>query len=415
MVKMKSTGITTRVVLIAFAAVFVPIFGFSQRSDESVRVKVHKTQEGHTLQIEDAVPAGDAENLKDLMEKSEVSNQINEMKPGEEVEIVIHRTQEGNQPAEVTFEVENKPATQPEPVVAKTIPTPTPTPAPVTLPTPTPKPVLAVTPTPTPKPIVATTPKPVAKPLEKKPAFLGVHYEMEFGSTSGSHITKVEPGTPAFKAGLKPGDVITQADGVDLYQLEDLAEIISKKKAGEKVKITFERAGKVITSYVTLEERDDRFFQNNPGGSPTYRLEQIYEPSSSGNSNAPDERGYFNANADAGPLLGVVMTQLPRKFDSNGIEIIEKSNGALVENIIPNTAASEIGLRKGDRIIAVNGRSVFSPSDVTLIVAKLKTGDKINLAYTRAGSRLIGAGTLKDRQRFNLPTLEGTNIIISMR
>ncbi len=94
---MKSTGITTRVVLIAFAAVFVPVFGFSQRSDESVRVKVHKTQEGHTLQIEDAVPAGDAENLEELMRKSEVSDQINEMKPGEEVEIVIHRTQEGTE------------------------------------------------------------------------------------------------------------------------------------------------------------------------------------------------------------------------------------------------------------------------------------------------------------------------------
>jgi PDZ domain-containing secreted protein len=417
MVKMKSTGITTRVVLIAFAAVFVPVFGFSQRSDESVRVKVHKTQEGHTLQIEDAVPAGDAENLEELMRKSEVSDQINEMKPGEEVEIVIHRTQEGNQPAEVTFEVENKPKPNPEPVVAKTIPTPTPNAAPVTLPKPTPKasPIVTPTPTPAPKPIAATAPKPVAKPAEKKPAFLGVHYEMEFGSTSGSHITKVEPGTPAFKAGLRAGDVITQADGVDLYQLEDLAEIISKKKAGEKVKITFEREGKVVTSYVTLEERDDRFFQNNPGGSPTYRLEQIYEESPTSNANTPEDRGYFNANATAGPLLGVVMKQLPRKYDSNGIEIIEKSNGAIVENIIPNTAASEIGLRVGDRIIAVNGRSVFSPADVTMIVAKLKTGDKINLAYMRSGSRLIGAGTLKDRQRYNLPTLEGTNIIISMR
>ena len=131
-------------------------------------------------------------------------------------------------------------------------------------------------------------------------------------------MTKVEPLTAAFKAGLKPRHVITQADGVDLYQLEDLAEIISKKKAGEKVRITFERAGKVITSYVTLEERDDRFFQNNPNGAPTYRLEQIYEEAPTSNTKTPDDR-YFNADAAAGPLLGVVIIQLPRKFDSNGV------------------------------------------------------------------------------------------------
>ena len=119
MVKMKSTGFTTKIVLIAFAAVFVPMLGFSQRSDESVRVKVHKTQEGHSLQIEDDVPAGDAENLKELMSKSGVTNQINEMKPGEEVDIVIHRTQEGNNPAEVTFEVANKTTPVADSLVAK--------------------------------------------------------------------------------------------------------------------------------------------------------------------------------------------------------------------------------------------------------------------------------------------------------
>ncbi len=412
---MKSKGFATKVVLIAFAVAFLPFFAFSQRSDESVRVKVHKTQEGHSLQIEDDVPAGDAENLRELMGKSEVTDQINELKPGEEVDIVIHRTQEGDKPAEVTFEVENKTKPVADTVVAKAITTPIPTPVPAPLPAPKPAPKPVVTPTPkpvpAPKPVAATPPKPV----EKKPAFLGVHYEMEFGSTSGSHITKVEPGTPAFKAGLKAGDVITQADGVDLYQLEDLADIISKKKAGEKVRITFEREGKVITSYVTLEERDDRFFQNNPGGSPTYRLEQIYEEAPTSNAKTADDR-YFNADAAAGPLLGVVMIQAPKKYDSNGIEIIEKSNGALVENIIPNSAAAEIGLRKGDRIIAVNGRSIFNPADVTTMIGKLKTGDKISLAYMRAGQRLMGAGTLKDRQRFNLPTLDkGSSTIISMR
>lgn len=98
---------------------------------------------------------------------------------------------------------------------------------------------------------------------------------MEYGPSSGSHITKVEPGTPAFKAGLKTGDIITQADGITLYQLEDLADIISKKKAGDKVRITYLREGKSLSTWVILAERNEEFFKNNQG--PTYRIERIYE------------------------------------------------------------------------------------------------------------------------------------------
>lgn len=400
---MKSTVNATKVFLIALAAVSFPALMQAQRTDESVRVKVHKTQEGHTLQIEEDVPAADAQNLQELMNKYGMSDELKDLKPGEEVEIVIRRKQGADQPTDVTFEVDRLPTNTPAP-------TPTPKPTPTPTPTPTPKPI--VTPIPTPKP----TPAPTPKPIEKKPAFLGVHYEMEFGAANGSHITKVEPGTPAYKAGLKAGDVITQADGVDLYQLEDLADIIGQKKAGEKVKLTYVRAGKTSTTYVILEERDEKFFQNNPGGGPSYRIEQLYEESPGSSVDPRMDPSPNNPNVEGGPLLGVLMIQTDKRTNVNGIEVIEKSNGALVDDIIANSAATEIGLRKGDKIVAVNGRSVFSATDVTTMIAKMKTGDKVTLAYVRAGQRLTGSGTLKDRQRFDLPDLEkGDNTIMSMR
>ncbi len=135
-----------------------PVLMHAQRSDESVRVKVHKSQEGHTLQIEEDVPAGDAQDLEQLMNKYGMSDELKELKPGEEVEIVIRRKQGGEEVNDVTIELDRKPTT----------PAPT-----------------------------ATATAPTVVRVEPKPAFLGVHYEMNFGSTVGSHITKVEPGTPA--------------------------------------------------------------------------------------------------------------------------------------------------------------------------------------------------------------------------
>ncbi|MFM2376274.1 MAG: hypothetical protein RLZZ165_1371 [Bacteroidota bacterium] len=103
---------------------------------------------------------------------------------------------------------------------------------------------------------------PTPPSAERKTAFLGVHYEMVFGPAVGSHITKVEPGTPASRAGLKMGDIITQADGRELLRITDLTEIISRKKAGDKIKITYLRGGKSSTVWVILAERDENFFKN---------------------------------------------------------------------------------------------------------------------------------------------------------
>jgi membrane-associated protease RseP (regulator of RpoE activity) len=104
---------------------------------------------------------------------------------------------------------------------------------------------------------------PSINPVERRTAFLGVHYEMVFGTAVGSHITRVEPGTPAFRAGLKMGDIITQADGREVLKITDLSEIISRKKAGDKIKITYLRGGRSSSIWVILAERDENFFKNS--------------------------------------------------------------------------------------------------------------------------------------------------------
>ncbi len=101
-------------------------------------------------------------------------------------------------------------------------------------------------------------------------AYLGVRYIMltsdvasQYGikQTSGALIKgdsnnfAVEKNSPAEKAGLQEGDVITKVDGQDVNAQNPLASIISQKNPGDTIVITFIRNGKEMTANVTLSER----------------------------------------------------------------------------------------------------------------------------------------------------------------
>lgn len=57
---------------------------------------------------------------------------------------------------------------------------------------------------------------------------------------------------PADKAGVEPGDVITEVDGKAVDQTTSLTSLLDKHKVGDKVTLTIVRDGKTITKDVTL-------------------------------------------------------------------------------------------------------------------------------------------------------------------
>ena len=61
-------------------------------------------------------------------------------------------------------------------------------------------------------------------------------------------------GSPAQKAGLKDGDIITKIDDIEISKNISLGSLIGEKSVGDKVKITYIRDGKESTSVTTLEE-----------------------------------------------------------------------------------------------------------------------------------------------------------------
>jgi 2-alkenal reductase len=73
--------------------------------------------------------------------------------------------------------------------------------------------------------------------------------------TSGVLVQQVEVGSPADKAGLQQGDIITKLDGQTVGTDNPLASVLMTRKVGDTISVTYIRNGQTNTVKVTLVER----------------------------------------------------------------------------------------------------------------------------------------------------------------
>ncbi len=83
-------------------------------------------------------------------------------------------------------------------------------------------------------------------------AYLGVRIDSQAPT---ARLAGVPDGTPAKKAGLKAGDVITAVDGTDVASGDDLSRAIDAHKPGEKITVTYTRDGSEHSVELTLATR----------------------------------------------------------------------------------------------------------------------------------------------------------------
>jgi putative serine protease PepD len=83
-------------------------------------------------------------------------------------------------------------------------------------------------------------------------AYLGVAIST---AADGVRLSEVRTGTPAARAGLQVGDVVTAIDGRRVRQASALGSAIDAHKPGDTVTLTYLRNGKTRTATVTLGER----------------------------------------------------------------------------------------------------------------------------------------------------------------
>ena len=74
---------------------------------------------------------------------------------------------------------------------------------------------------------------------------------------SGVLVQKVEPGSPAAKAGLKVGDVITRVEGKPVEETGDVSDAMSPKKSGESVSLSVVRNKRALQLSAKLDSDPD--------------------------------------------------------------------------------------------------------------------------------------------------------------
>lgn len=137
-------------------------------------------------------------------------------------------------------------------------------------------------------------------------------------SMISARVDQVVAGMPAEKAGIKPGDLVTDIDGWGIESFDDVARIVMSS-SGRTLSVTVDRNGQSLTFPVTPEMRDQK-----------------------------DDIGVTVRLGDIG---------------------IRRSVAARIGQVIPDSPAAKAGFLPGDVITAIDGKPVGSFDDVVNMVA----------------------------------------------
>ncbi len=138
--------------------------------------------------------------------------------------------------------------------------------------------------------------------------------------TRGAVVTRVLPGSPAEKAGLKSEDIITEANGKVIADFLQLRNIVGLLRVGEKVELKVLRDGKPRKLTIVVGKDDEAASTG----------EELH-PRLAGATFAPVDDSSRGVSGDA---------------------------GIVVQALQPNSPAARAGLRQGDVILSVNRKPV---------------------------------------------------------
>jgi serine protease Do len=94
--------------------------------------------------------------------------------------------------------------------------------------------------------------------------------------------------------------------------------------------------------------------------------------------------------------LGVAVSELTPEL-AQGFRLPEGTKGVVLQNVVPNGPGAKAGLQAGDIVVALNGKPVDSPSQLTRGVSSVQPGQKVNLTVMRDGKKKDFAVTVARR------------------
>jgi serine protease Do len=201
-------------------------------------------------------------------------------------------------------------------------------------------------------------------------AFLGVMIQpvtpdlakaFKLSKTEGALIADVNADSPAERAGLKAGDVVTKLDDRTVADSRALQLMIGEKAPGTSARLTVVRDGVEKQYTVKLGE------QSGDGSASTHSGSEA---------------------SSSSPLNGVSLEPITPEF-ARQFGISRNAKGVAVRRVNPDSAAAQAGLEAGDVILEVNRQPVETVEQVHRSIKESTTNTALLLVSHDGRTRYI--------------------------
>ncbi len=189
--------------------------------------------------------------------------------------------------------------------------------------------------------------------------------ELHLKDAHGAEIVMLDHDAPACKAGLKLHDVILQMNGQAIESVEQLRHMLRDTPVGKTASFAISRDGQPLNINVQLGDRAKLEQQPflNPYSVP--EPDQV-EPSEAGfvplvgqedNRYGPSS-GFFGSLTPNPLYVGMIVDPVGAQLaDYFGVK---NGSGLLVKSVDENSPAASAGMKAGDVVLKVNGRTMVS-------------------------------------------------------
>jgi serine protease Do len=220
--------------------------------------------------------------------------------------------------------------------------------------------------------------------------------EVKLTDVHGAVVTGITENSPAAKAGLAGGDIVTEFRGQRVEGTLELARLVRETPPGRVAKITVWRDGRSRDFSVEMGRAPGLFSGNLLPPDFQQRLRQFEDrmqrrfgrnappppgaaPGAPVPPGPPSQRGAVGA-----PVLGVAVQDVSGQFA--GYLKVPDGQGVLITDVQAGSAAEKGGLHAGDVIIAVDGQRVRNAGELRAQVRRSNETRTAALRVIRNGA-----------------------------
>jgi serine protease Do len=196
--------------------------------------------------------------------------------------------------------------------------------------------------------------------------------ELKLPDDGGVEVTRIAPDSPAEKAGIKTGDVVTQYNGQRVEGMEQFSRMVRDTPAGREVKVGIIRNGVPQIIAVKIVTR------------PAINGQLIPAPIQS-----PFELRFPDMPQNHMTWRSAVLGIEAEGLDGQLAEFFGVKEGVLVPAVMPGSAADKAGIKAGDVIVRVDDAKVATPADISNRLRSLR-------------GRAVSVVVVRDRKEINV-------------